>query len=102
MTVEEKVFEQSGLKHLYIDTAFGATVFDLLKFNKDHFDLVICNCLAVTSSVMMTARTASTHYIYCFKFFAVVVQEEDAAAIGLRDHFPSTLTDSLMKGGSLM
>ena len=30
-----------------ISTAFGATVFDLLKFKKGHFDLVICNCLAV-------------------------------------------------------
>ena len=69
-TIVWRLKKKFSSRAVWISTTFGATVFDLLKFNnKDHFDLAICKCLAVkclavTSSVMMTTRTASTHYYF--------------------------------------
>ena len=46
-TIVGRLKKKFSSRAVWISTTFGATVFDLLKFKQGHFDLVICNCLAV-------------------------------------------------------
>ena len=46
-TIVRRLKKKFSSRAVWISTTFGATVFDLLKFKQGHFDLVICNCLAV-------------------------------------------------------
>ena len=76
-TIVRRLKKKFSSRAVWISTTFGATVFDLLKFKQGHFDLVICNCLAVIFLLLWWQQEQQV-LITTSSFFAVV-QEEDAA-----------------------
>ena len=99
-TIVRRLKKKFSSRAVWISTTFGATVFDLLKFKQGHFDLVICNCLAVIFLLLWWQQeqqvliTTSSFLLLCRRRMLLV---------GLRDpSFPYNTRDSLMKGGGLM
>ena len=75
-TIVWRLKKKFSSRAVWISTTFGATVFDLLKFKQGHFDLVICNCLAVIFLLLWWQQEQQV--LITTSGFAVV-QEEDAA-----------------------